>query len=570
MTTGKLPQRRLFRGRHRLVLGLLALAGVGILVRAVYLQLIHNDFLREQGSARFARVAEVPAHRGTIVDRNGEPLAVSSPVGSIWVDPPVLLEDAERLPELARALGRNAATLHQQIEQQAAAGRRFLYLHRQMEPGVAQAIKDLDIDGVYLQHEYRRFYPDAEVSAHLIGFTNIDDEGQEGLELAFDDYLSGEPGLKRVVRDLRGHTVEELENIRDPRPGSRLVLSIDRRIQYYAYRALKASVQAHGARGGTVVVLDPHTGEILALANQPAANPNDWSRRQSKLLRNRAATDVFEPGSTLKPFTVAVALESGAVGPHTPIDTRPGYLRVGRRLVRDIHSYGLTDVTGVITKSSNVGITKIAQRVPPELLWRLYRGVGFGTPTGVGLPGEQSGVLDHYKGWGEFEYATRAFGYGVSVTALQLAQAYAVLAADGVRQPLTLLRRDEPPAGQTRLLSVHAVRQVRQMLETVVSNKGTARRAAVPGYRVAGKTGTVHKVVDGGYAKHRYQSLFAGMAPASRPALVAVVMIDEPQGKAYYGGLVAAPVFSEVMGNALRLRGVVPDDVGGLVRTAAR
>ncbi len=563
-------QQRLIRGRHYFVLGLLGLAAAGMLTRATYLQLIHDEFLREQGNARHARIVQVPAHRGMIVDRNGEPLAVSSPVGSIWADPTALLEDRARLGELAGVLALDPVELTGRVERMAAAGRRFLYLRRHLEPNRAQAIKDLDINGVYLQREYRRYYPDAEVSAHLIGFNDIDDRGQEGLELAFDAILRGEPGQKRVMRDLRGRTVEELENLRDPRPGTELVLSLDRSIQYYAYRALKATVQEYSAEGGTVVVLDPHSGEILALANQPAGNPNDSNHRRSALLRNRAVTDVFEPGSTLKPFTVAAALESRLVAPHTLIDTRPGTLRVGRRTVRDIRNFGPLDVTGVLTKSSNVGVTKIARLMPPSQLWQLYHDLGFGTPTGIEMRGEQRGMLDHPRGWSEFVYATRAFGYGVSVNALQLAQAYAVLATDGVRPPLTLLKRDELPANPPRVLSARTAEQVRLMLETVVAPGGTARRAAVPGYRVAGKTGTVHKVIAGGYARDRYLSLFAGLAPVSRPELVIVVMIDEPKGKQYYGGLVAAPVFGEVMRHALRLRGVLPDDVGSLIQTAAR
>ncbi len=563
------PQR-LGPGRRHFVLGLLVVAALGMMVRAVYLQLIHDDFLRKQGSDRFAREVQVPAHRGMIVDREGEPLAVSSPVSSLWTDPVALLDDRARLPELAGVLGHDATVLAQRVEQQATAGRRFMYLQRHLEPSRAQRVLDLGINGVHQQREYRRYYPDAEVSAHLIGYTDIDDRGQEGLELAFNHVLRGEPGEKRVVRDLRGRTVEELENLRDPRPGSELVLSLDRRIQYYAYRALKATVQQYGAAGGTIVVLDPHNGEVLALANQPAGNPNDRAQRKSALLRNRAVTDVFEPGSTLKPFTVAAAMDAGLVGPATLIDTRPGTLRIGRRTVRDIRNYGELDVSAVLVKSSNVGVTRIAQRMPPERLWTLYRDLGFGTPTGIEMRGEQRGVLDHHRGWDEFEYATRAFGYGISVNALQLAQAYAVLATDGLRPPLTLIRRSELPAERVRVLSASTARQMRQLLEGVTGSDGTARRAAVPGYRVAGKTGTVHKVVDGRYAKDRYMSLFAGLAPVSRPALVAVVMIDEPKGKQYYGGLVAAPVFGEVMRHALRLRGVLPDDLGGPIRTAAR
>ncbi|MDX1605856.1 MAG: penicillin-binding protein 2 [Candidatus Competibacterales bacterium] len=558
--------------RRRLVLTLLAAATLSLMLRAVYLQLIDHQHLRREGDALFVRTPEIPAHRGMIVDRNGEPLAVSSPVGSIWADPQVLLDPAnrDRVPALARALQQEPDELLDQLKQRRDQGKRFVYLERQLPPNVAQGIvEQSQARGVHVQREYRRYYPDAEISAHLLGYTDIDDRGQEGLERAFDAHLRGLPGEQRVLRDRLGRIVE-VDARRAPRPGTTLRLSIDRRIQYYAYRALKAAVQEHRARGGSVVVLDPHNGEILALANQPAANPNDRRQRRSALLRNRAVTDVFEPGSTLKPFTVAAGLESGQIRPGTPIDTRPGYYRVGRRLVRDIHNYGKLDVAGVIRKSSNVGITKIAQSFPPERLWQLYRDLGFGTVSRLDLPGEQAGVLDHHRGWGEFEYATRAFGYGVSTTALQLARAYAVLAADGLRPPLTLQRREEGGMRGERVLSARVARQVRQMLEAVVSDAGTASRAAVPGYRVAGKTGTVHKATAGGYAEDRYISLFAGMVPASRPDMIAVVMIDEPRGKDYYGGLVAAPVFRELMRGALRVRGVVPDAIDDVVRTAAR
>lgn len=570
MNPDRYPQQRLIRNRRNIILGLLGLATVGIVARAVYLQLIHDDFLRQQGNARFARDVRIPAHRGMILDRNGEPLAVSSPVGSIWVDPAAVLDHRAQLPRLAAALQLNPRVLTTKLDQWATAGRQFEYLRRQMAPSKAQAITALGIDGVHDQREYRRYYPDAEVSANLIGFTDINDQGQAGLELAFNDILRGRPGLKRVVRDPYGHTVEELRNIRDPQPGQTLVLSIDRRIQYYAYRALKATVLAHHAEGGSVVVLDPNTGEILAIANQPSANPNDRSQRKSALLRDRAVTDVFEPGSTLKPFTVALALEHHIVTPSTPIDARPGYFRIGRNVVHDVHDYGLIDVARVIIKSSNVGISKIALMMPPEWLWQIYKAIGFGSPSGLDFPGEQSGVLENYKRWGDFEYATHAFGYGVSVTTLQLAQAYAVLASGGIRRPLSIVRRSEAPAQGVRVLSAHVVHQILQMLEKVVSSEGTAVRAEVPGYRVAGKTGTVHKVIDGHYAPNDYYAVFVGLAPVSHPELVIAVMVNDPQGRDYYGGEVAAPLFSEVMGSALRLRGVPPDAIGGLVQTASR
>jgi cell division protein FtsI (penicillin-binding protein 3) len=418
----------------------------------------------------------------------------------------------------------------------------------------------LGVPGIALQREYRRYYPAAEVTSHLLGFTDIDDVGQEGLELAFNQWLQGVPGSKRVIKDRHGRTVENLESVRLPEPGKSLVLSIDRRIQFLAYRALKTTVQEHKASGGSAVVLDVRSGEILAIVNQPAANPNDRQRINSQLLRNRAVTDVFEPGSTLKPFTVAMALESGAYRPSTLINTSPGTLKVGRNRVRDVHNYGLIDVARVISKSSNVGTTKIALSLPAEKLWSLYKKLGFGSTSQLGFTGEQNGVLRHFSQWNPIAHANHSFGYGLSVTSLQLAQAYAVLAADGVKRPLSLLRREQPPADEERILSAATARQVRAMMEAVVSHQGTAPKAAVAGYRVAGKTGTARKIVDGRYTT-RYFSVFAGMAPAERPRLVMVVMIDDPRTGSYYGGQVAAPVFSAVMGGALRLLNVTPDEL---------
>lgn len=543
--------------RYYLVLGVLVVAAVGILARAVYLQVVHRDFLLERANERHLRVVEVPAHRGMILDRNDEPLAVSSPVDSVWAHPGELLQHRQQIPALARLLGVHSNHLEQKIVQRQE--REFVYLRRHLEPDKAQRIMALNIPGVYLQREYRRYYPAAEVTSHLLGFTNIDDQGQEGLELAFDTWLQGEPGAKRVIKDRLGQIVEDVESIRVPEPGKQLVLSINRHIQYLAYRALKAAVLEHRASAASAVVLDVLTGEILAMVNQPATNPNNRQELSAALLRNRVVTDTYEPGSTLKPFVVAAALESNAYTPETRVNTKPGYLRVGRQVVRDIHNYGLINVSQVISKSSNVGVSKIALSLPPERIWDLYSRLGFGTATGLGLTGEQSGLLSHFSTWGDFEYATHAFGYGVSVTTLQLAQAYAVLAADGVRRPLTLLRREQAPLDEERILSVDTARKIRAMLEAAVSKEGTGFSASVPGYRVAGKTGTVHKIVQGRYARDRYHSLFAGMAPASRPRLVMVVMVDDPRGKVYYGGQVAAPVFSKVMSGALRILNVTPD-----------
>lgn len=545
--------------RPQLVLGLLLLAAVGLLCRAVYLQLIAKDFLQEQGNDRYLRTVAIPAHRGMVLDRNGEPLAVSSPVDSLWAVPEVLLENPAQLPRLAQALGMKAGELEQRLSDRE--GREFCYLRRHLAPDQAQRVLALQLPGVYSQREYRRYYPTAEITSHLLGFTDIDDVGQEGLELGLNERLQGVPGSKRVIRDRLGHIVEDVEVLRAPEPGKPLTLSIDRRVQYVAYRALKEAVLARQAGGGSAVVLDVATGEILAMVNQPAGNPNDRRQLNAALLRNRAVTDIFEPGSTMKPFTASLALESGAYKPETPIDTGRGVLQIGRYTVKDVHRYGRIDVTRVISKSSNVGISKIALSMPAQYLWELYRRLGFGALSGLGFAGEQAGVLKPYASWGAIGHANNAFGYGISVNTLQLAQAYAVLAAGGVRRPLSLRRRDQPPEEAVRLLSEDTTRKIRAMLELAVSEAGTGAKASVPGYRVAGKTGTVHKIAHGRYSPDRYRSLFAGMVPASRPRLVGVVVIDEPHRGGYYGGAIAAPVFSQIMEATLRILNIPPDAI---------
>lgn len=548
--------------RQGMVLGLLFLAAGSVIGRAAYLQLVHKDFLQEQGNERFLRKVEVPAHRGMILDRNGEPLAVSSPVDSIWAQPKELLGQRERWPTLAPLLGLTVTEIEEELAGREERG--FAYLRRHLPPSKAQQILQLKIPGVYAMREYRRYYPDAEVTSHLLGFTDIDDAGQEGLEKAFDAQLHGTPGLKRVIQDRLGRVVEDVESIRVPQPGKPVVLSIDRRLQYLAYRALKTAVMENKASAGSAVIVDVRTGEILAMVDQPAGNPNNRAELKGELLRNRAVTDVYEPGSTLKPFTVALGLESGKWSPTTLVNTAPGTLRVGRYTVRDVHNYGMIDVTRVISKSSNVGTSKIALSMPMERLWQLYKNIGFGSSTGLGLIGEQAGVLHHFSKWGgEIGHANHSFGYGLSVNMVQLAQAYTVLASDGIRRPLTILKRDQPPgpSEEQRVLSARAVRQIRVMLEEAVSKSGTGLKASVPGYQVAGKTGTVHKIVNGRYAGNRYFSLFAGMVPASDPRLVMVIIIDEPKSGAYYGGAVAAPVFGKTMGGVLRILNITPDDM---------
>jgi cell division protein FtsI (penicillin-binding protein 3) len=472
-----------------------------------------------------------------------------------------LLKEQARLPELAKLLNQDTHELQQKLDELKTHNRRFTYLQRHMNPLIAQKIDQMDLQGVWLQREYRRYYPDAEVMSQLIGFTDIDDVGREGLELIFDDWLRGEPGREQVIKDSKRRVVGYIDTLQPPEPGKKLVLSIDRRIQYLVYRALKSAVVKHQASSATAVVLDVRTGEILAMASQPAGNPNNRFQRQPALFRNRAVADLYEPGSTLKPFAVAAALEKGIYEPHSWINTSPGRMRIGRYTVKDIHNYGTIDVSDVIIKSSNVGVSKIAQALSSEELWQIYTDLGFGSQTDSGLPSEQSGLLRHFSEWSEISHITQAFGYGLSVTALQLALAYAVLAADGVKRPVTLLRHDETPRETKRVLSIKTSRQIKTMLEAAVSGRGTGSKAAVPGYRVAGKTGTARKVINGKYALDRYRSLFAGMVPAGRPRLVMVIILDDARDGAYYGGEIAAPVFKEAMTGALHLLNIPPDAV---------
>lgn len=546
-----------FWNRHWLVMGVMFVAAIMMLTRAAYLQLVSKDFLQEQGNERFVRVIAVPAHRGMILDRNGEPLAVSSPVDSIWAHPETLMQHKSSWPILSNLLGISKFDLEKKLIEQE--GRQFVYLRRHMAPISAQQVLQLGIPGIYAKREYRRYYPDAEVTSHLLGFSDIDDFGQEGLEKAFERQLRGIPGSKRIIQDRRGQIVEDIENIRAPQPGQSIVLSIDRRLQYLAYRSLKTAVLEHDANAGSAIIADVRTGEILAMVNQPAGNPNNRNELRGELLRNRAITDVYEPGSTIKPFTIALALDSGKWTPRTLINTAPGVLKLGNFTIRDVHNYGTIDVTRVISKSSNIGTTKIALSMPAERLWKLYRDLGFGSPTGVGLIGEQSGVLHHFNKWSEIGHANHAFGYGFSVNMAQLVQAYIVLAADGLRKPLTILKSNNQLPQNIRVLSHHSVEQVRAMLEEAVTIAGTGIKAAIPGYRVAGKTGTVRKIINGHYTGGRYLSLFVGMVPASNPRLVMAVIIDEPKRGVYYGGAVAAPVFGKAMGSILRILDITPD-----------
>lgn len=548
------------RNRSRLLTLAFVLLGGVLSWRALDLQVLRSEFLLEQGQARFLRVVEMPAHRGMITDRNGEPLAVSTPVDSLWMNPQELAQAPDYIVELARALGIPPSTLLADIQIKTAEGREFIYLRRHMNPADAERVMALKVPGVYTQREYRRYYPAGEVTAHVLGFTNIDDAGLEGVELAYNEWLRGEPGAKRVLKDRLGRYVENVESLRPPRPGQTLVTSLDLRLQYLAYRELKAAVQQHGAQSGSIVVLDVHTGEVLAMASQPSFNPNNRTDLQPGVSRNRALTDVFEPGSSFKPFPIAAALETGRYSAHTQVNTSPGFLKVGNFAVQDSRNYGVIDVTTVLTKSVNSGASRIALTLDAQQIWSTLVQFGFGSVTGSSFPGERTGLLRHYTRWREIGQATLAYGYGVSVTPLQLAHAYGVIAADGLRRPVSLVKLDEAPPAE-RVISVRSARELRYMLETVVSREGTATAANVRGYRVAGKTGTARKAAEGGYAQDKHVAVFAGMAPASDPRLVTVVVINEPSGKVYHGGQVAAPVFSSVTAGALRLLNIPPDDL---------
>ena len=542
--------------RMILVMGLFFLLANVMLWRAVYLKISERDFLEKQGEMRYERVQEIPAHRGRILDRHGEPLAVSTPMESVWVNPADLGASMDRLPELAQVLGLDVGKLKTQVLRNAE--RRFMYVKRQVTPEVGAAVRALRISGVNTQREYRRFYPTGEATVHVLGFNNLDDKALEGLERTYDDWLRGEPGARRIIKDLHGKVIETGELIREARPGNDLTLSIDRRLQYLAYRELKAAVQANQAKAGSAVLLDVRTGEILAMVNQPSFNPNDRGSLRPNLARNRALIDNFEPGSTMKPFSVMAAMETGKYTPTTPIDTHPGYMRVDRFTIRDHHNYGLQDVTGVIRKSSNVGVTKMAMAIGPEKLWTFYDHLGLGKAAGTGFPGESGGRLLHYRDWSGSDIATHAYGYGMSVNTLQLARAYATVAHDGMMLPASFLRLEQPPVGQ-QVISPSVARAMRTMMEEVVKRGGTGTKAQVTGYRVAGKTGTAHKSQGGGYAEDKYVAVFAGLAPASNPRLALAVMIDEPSGGAYYGGQVAGPVFAAIMDDALRTLNVPPD-----------
>nr|WP_245000465.1 penicillin-binding transpeptidase domain-containing protein [Marinobacter daepoensis] len=537
------------------VLGVFLLVMLGIAWRLVDLHVVDNDFLRKQGDVRTIRVESIDAHRGVVTDRHGEPLAVSTPVQTVWANPSETDPEDPQLASLARILGLSEGKLRERLRQYS--GREFIYLRRKIQPSMAREALALGIGGIYARQEYRRYYPAGEVTAHVVGFTDIDEQGQEGIELAYNKWLTGEPGQKRVLKDNRGRIIKDLMLIRDARPGKDLELSIDLRLQYLAYRELKAVVSAHKARGGTLVMLDVDSGEVLAMVNQGSYNPNDRSQLAAENLRNKAITDLFEPGSTIKPLTIAAALESGEYQVTSTVDTSPGYRRFGRFTIRDYRNYGVLDLKQIIVKSSNVGVSKIATDLGGDKLRSLFARLGLGQATGIGFPGEAVGVLPAPPKWRPVEESTLSYGYGLSVNALQLAQAYMVVANGGVRYPLSLMKQEQKPQGQ-RVLSEQITQSVREMLKQAVA-RGTGKRAQPGLYAAGGKTGTVHLVGARGYEDSQYKAIFAGMAPIDDPRIVTVVAVDAPQAGEYYGGEVAAPVFARVMGDALRLLNVKPE-----------
>jgi cell division protein FtsI (penicillin-binding protein 3) len=540
--------------RARLVLIGLTAAFLLLAGRALHLQALEDEFLQGKGDARYSRVIEVPATRGRIVDRHGDALAVSTPVKSIWAIPGDVEVSAGERRRLAALIGIEARELQKRLDDSASD---FVYLRRQVAPDTADAIFALGLKGIHQHREFRRYYPGGEVTAHVIGFTGVDDAGQEGIELAFQPHLAGKPGSRRVLKDRLGRIVEDVESIRSAQDGRDLALALDAKLQSLAFGALKNAVEQHRAKAGALIAVDVRTGEVLALVNVPSFNPNNRARLTGAQLRNRVITDLFEPGSTLKPFTVALALETGRATPQTRVSTAPGHLTLARHTIRDVHPAAEMSVAEIVQKSSNVGAAKLALALPRVSMWELYQRVGFGQAPQLGFPGAAAGKLRDHRTWRPIEQATMAYGHGISVSLVQLARAYTVFARDGELVPLTLVKSALPASGE-RVLSVQSARAVRAMLELAVQPGGTGPRARIVGWRVAGKTGTAHKLENGAYAADKYLSSFVGFAPASAPRLVVAVMIDEPSGQ-YYGGAVAAPVFAQVMQGALRLMNVAHD-----------
>ena len=563
MKSSSKPVKKKWRDwRHFFVLGVFTLIAVAVAIRALYLQYYMTDFLLEQGDNRFVRHMNNPAVRGTIFDRNGEPIALSTEVRSIWIDPSILSQNLHETPKLAYFLKRPEAEIEQLVLKRQKS--RFYWLKRQLPPHEAKALMALNIPGVYDQIEYKRYYPDAEITSHILGFTDIDDDGIEGIELAYQDWLKGNGTSTRIVKDAKGRVIERQEIIdhENHRESQDLNLTIDRRIQISAYRALKTGMIKHEAVAGSVIVADMRTGDILAMVNQPAGNPNRLEDRRAALLKNRAITDIFEPGSTIKPFVVAAGMEYGNWKPHSMVKTGRGGYRIGKNLIRDVSLSDSMDVTTVLAKSSNIGVVKIAESLEPSILFNIYDKIGIGQKSQIRLTGEEAGRLGTLRRWqlDPFEYATKAYGYGISVNTLKLAQMYTVFGNEGNYRPLRLVKNDYYPE-TTPIFSQRVTEQVLTMLEAATDKSRGAGgwRATVPNFRVGGKSGTIRKIVNGKYSSTHHRSFFVGIAPISDPRYVVAVMVDEPRKDGYYGGLVAAPIFSEVMRSTLRIMGTKPD-----------
>lgn len=546
--------------RRQFVLAVFALLGVTLLGRALYLQVFDYEFYRNQGDARHLRTVAIPAHRGNMHDRNGEPLAISTPIKTVWGVPEKLIAQPAALREVSALLELPAGELQQKAEQAHAQGKEFIYVKRHVMPEVATKVSQLNVEGLNLQREYRRYYPSGRAASQVVGFTDIDDVGREGLELAYNEWLSGEPGKRRVVQDRTGREITGMDIIKPSVPGKDLRLSIDKQLQYFADQALIDVIKEHNAESASVVVMKVQTGEVLAMSNYPSYNPNDISDRTGGQQRNRSITDVFEPGSTMKPFTIAAALDSGKFAPDDIVYTSPGYYSIGKYQINDTRDNGWLDLRGIVRKSSNVGVSKVATQLDPEQMWSVFDSFGFGRSPGSEFPGEVAGYFNHPILWHHIEQASVSYGYGISVSALQLVRAYSALANDGIMPTVAFIAGDDQPTEGRRVIDKDIAREVRNMLESVVTD-GTGHRAAIPGYRVAGKTGTSHRSVSGGYAEDRYVSVFAGFAPASRPELATVVVIHDPKAGQHFGSVVAAPVFAKVMSHALRVQNIEPDDV---------
>ncbi len=546
------------------MLVVLVLLFASLVGRSAWLQIYNQEFLLDEGSQRQLRTIQTPAYRGTITDRFGTPLAISTPVDSVWVNPQLVLLDQDGLKKVTKSLGVNYKNTLNRLKQRA--NKEFVFIKRRVEPELAQKAVE-GIDGVYLQREYNRFYPAGEVVSHVLGFTDIDNVGREGLELIYQDWLKSKAGKRQILRNRKGEVVENISQVVAARSGKDLQTSIDMRLQYITYRSLAKAIKHHEAKSGSAVLLDALSGEILAIANLPSYNPNQRKNKSAAARRNRAITDVFEPGSTIKPFTIAAALDRKIFNKKSVINTAPGYMKVSGYPIRDFRNYGSLDLAGILRKSSNVGASKVALSMKPEQLWQAFKDYGFGEPSGISFPASSSGYFSHYSDWQPLDHATMAFGYGVSASTLQLARSYSVFANNGKIQPVSLLKLDEPQQSM-QVMKPATAKMVLNMMEQVVGPKGTAKQAAIEGYRVAGKTGTVKKSAAGGYLEDTYTSVFAGIVPVSNPRLVMAVMIDEPKMNGYYGGQVAAPVFKDVLTHALRLMNISPDNLTASLQMA--